>query len=145
MDKKVIKILEEEYGWVCGDFTFIQNWDEVMVNTIRSVWPNTTDYSAHFSDGHVFERLPTMVIMGREYAERFGYIYPPTYKSVSCDAEHYYVSLMLKKYSYFPTVIAKHDHPVNNKDVAYDETYKQNDKYADQDTATYFKRMKQNF
>lgn len=127
------------------DFDFVDGWDEIMMQRIKSVWPNTTDYCAHFSDGFVFERLVTMSVLGREYVERFGWIYPPMYKSVSCDAEQFYVSQMLGKYHYFDKVIAFHEHPVNKKGVAYDQTYRDNDKFADADTALYFKRMRQNF
>jgi hypothetical protein len=126
------------------DFEFVPGWDEVLIHRTSGVWPRSTDWFAHFSDGHVKEKLPTMSIFGREYGERFGYVYHPSYKSVSCDAEAMYVAMTLGKYHYFPEVLAEHKHPVNVKH-GYDEVYKANDKFADQDTAIYFKRMKANF
>lgn len=126
------------------DFEFKPGWDEVLIHRTSGVWPNTTDWFAHFSDGHVKEKLPTMNIFGREYGERFGWVYNPVYKSFSCDAENMYVAQTLGKYHYFPEVIAEHKHPVNVRQ-GYDEVYKTNDKFADQDTKIYFKRMKANF
>jgi hypothetical protein len=126
------------------DFEFVDNWDQIMISKIKSVWLNTTDFFAHFSDGFVKEKLPTMSIFGREYGERFGWVYPPVYKSVSCDADVFYVAQMLGKYHYFPDVLAYHNHPVNVKQ-GYDEVYKANDKFADRDTQMYFHRMSKNF
>jgi hypothetical protein len=126
------------------DFEFVSAWDEVLLHRTSGVWPNTLDWFAHFSDGYVFDRLPTMSIFGREYGERFGWVYPPVYKSVSCDADVFYVAQTLGKYHYFPEVLAYHKHPVNVKQ-GYDDVYKTNDKYAEYDTAVYFKRMGKNF
>lgn len=126
------------------DFEFKPGWDEVLIHRTSGVWPGSTDWFAHFSDGHVKEKLPTMSIFGREYGERFGWVYPPVYKSFSCDAEVMYVAQQIGKYHYFPEVLAEHKHPVNVKQN-YDEVYKANDKFADYDTQTYFKRMKNNF
>jgi hypothetical protein len=126
------------------DFEFVSGWDEVLIRRTSGVWPNTTDWFAHFSDGHVHEKLPTMNIFGREYGERFGWVYAPVYKSVSCDAENMYVAQTLGRYHYFPEVLAYHKHPVN-VGKGYDDVYKTNDKYADQDTKIYFQRMKKNF
>lgn len=123
----------------------VKGWDEIMKAKIESVWGHSTDYFAHFSDGHVKERLSTMSVMGREYYERFGYIYHPAYKSVSCDAEAFYVAITLGKHHYFEEQVFEHRHPVNTRATKYDTTYRTNDIYADQDTATYFRRMKQNF
>jgi len=131
---------------VSDDMVFkVKGWDDIIKSNAKSVWGESTDFFYHCNDSHVGERLPTMAIMGREYFERFGYIYHPAYRSVSCDAEQYYVALTLGKHHYFEEKIVEHIHPVNVKSTKYDLTYKVNDQYADQDTATYFKRMKQNF
>lgn len=127
------------------DQRFVFNkWDVHLIHQIKLAWPNTTDFFAHLNDGYVGERLPTMSVMGREYYERFFYIYAPCYKSVSCDAEAYYVAMMLGRHKYFQDIIFKHEHYTNIKGKP-DETYRFNDKYADQDTRTYFKRLNKNF
>lgn len=126
------------------DFEFSPGWDEVLLHRTSGVWPRTLDWFAHFNDGHLQQRLPTMSIFGREYGERFGWVYPPVYQSFSCDAEVFYVAQMLGKYHYFPEVIAEHKHPANIKGPS-DATYKANDKWLHVDAAIYFQRMKNNF
>lgn len=125
------------------DMQLANGWSDIVERNVKATWSDT-DFFYHCNDGHVGERLPTMSIMGREYYERFGYIYHPAYKSVSCDAEQFYVAITLGKHKYFPEPIVEHRHPVNVKSN-YDSVYKINDQYANQDTATYFKRMKKNF
>jgi hypothetical protein len=128
------------------DMRFIVNgWDEIMIKRIKTIWGESLDFFAHFSDGYVFEKLPTMSIIGREYYERFYYIYPPCYKSVSCDAEAMYVSMMLGKHHYFTDGLFKHEHYVNVKGAKIDEVYKKNNTYESHDTKVYFERLNKNF
>jgi hypothetical protein len=124
-------------------FTF-NKWDVHMIHQHKIVWGESTDFFAHWNDGYVGEALPTMSVIGREYYERFFYVYAPCYKSVSCDAESFYVSQMLGRWHYFPDIIFKHEHYTNIKGMT-DNTYRVNDQYADQDTKTYFKRLNKNF
>lgn len=127
------------------DMRFVFNkWDLHLLHQIKLAWPNTTDYFAHLNDGYVGEALPTMSVMGREYYNRFFYIYPPCYKSVSCDAESFYVAQLLGRYKYFPDIIFKHEHYTNIKGKP-DETYRQNDKYEKEDHRIYFERLNKNF
>lgn len=69
------------------------------------------DY-VHFPDGHVNERLSTYSIMGRDYFNRFGYIYHPDYKSVYADNEQNDVSKILGRYKYINENIVRHEHPI---------------------------------
>lgn len=138
-------------GWdwlvnMSDDMVFIKpGWDEIMIQQIKSVWGNSLDFFANFNDGYQGERLPTMSIMGREYYERFFYIYAPCYKSLSCDAEAMYVAMTLKRYHYFPEVLFKHEHPANSKAAKSDQLYVQNETWQKQDTQTYFTRLLKNF
>lgn len=122
----------------------VPDWDRLMIESIRDLWAEGTDFFAHFSDGYVKEKLPTMSIMGREYYERFYYVYPPCYKSVSCDAEAMYVAMMLGRHHYFADVLFKHEHPANVKGKM-DLLYQENNKYEKEDTETYFRRLNKNF
>lgn len=125
------------------DMYFVmKDWDKIMIPGIQIIFGNNnTDFFAHFNDNHVGEKLPTMSIMGREYYERFFYIYAPCYKSVSCDAEAMFVAQMLEKHSYFPWVLFEHKHPANlPSTVPNDDTYARNDKFGAADTETYFQR-----
>jgi hypothetical protein len=121
-----------------------QYWDVKMWQQIRSVWPEGTDYFAHFNDGYVGDRLPTMNICGQEWYNRFGYLYHPSYKSVSCDAENMYVAMMMGKHCYFPEVYFKHLHPAHLKQPS-DYIYRRNHAYGEEDTRNYFTRLKRYF
>lgn len=128
------------------DMQFIvKGWDQIMVEKIRSVWGNSLDFFANFNDGFQGPKLATMSIMGREYYERFFYIYAPCYRSLSCDAEAMYVAQTLKRYHYFPDLLYKHAHPANVKGIKSDELYVANERYAKQDADIYFQRLNKNF
>lgn len=137
-----------EFSWLLNmsdDFTFLENgWDVKMQEDIKSVWGDSLDYLAHFSDGFTHEKLPTMAIMGRDFYKRFNYIYHPSYKSVSCDAEQFWVSQMLGRHHYFNKIYFKHIHP-SNLGFPADATYRGNDIHGYNDTKNYFHRMKNKF
>lgn len=133
-----------EWSWcitMSDDMEFTVNgWDELMLSQIKQEWGDSLDFFAHFSDGFVFDKLPTMNICGRDYYKRFGYIYHPTYGSVSCDAENYFVAQMLGRYKYFKECYFNHIHPANIG-VPSDHVYRLNDKFGQRDTDNYFNRM----
>lgn len=128
------------------DMEFVVNsWNEIMEQRIKAVWGDSLDFFANFNDGYQGEKLPTMSVMGREYYERFFYIYAPCYKSLSCDAEAMYVAQTLGRYHYFPEVLFKHQHPANVRGLKSDKLYAQNEVFQPQDTRTYFTRLLKNF
>lgn len=128
------------------DMKFIvKDWDLQMVSMIKEVWKESTDFFAHFNDGYVEDKLPTMSIIGRAYYHRTGYIYHPAYKSFSCDAEAYYVAKMLGKWHYFPQVLFKHEHPANNKQIQNDELYHRNSLHTPDDIKVYWQRLNNYF
>lgn len=141
--------LDNSWDWLVNtsdDMKFlVDGWDRIMVERIMGVWPNTLDFFANFNDGFQGPRLCTMSVMGREYYERFFYIYAPCYRSLSCDAEAYYVAQVLKRYHYFPDLLYRHEHPANVKTTKTDDLYTANETFQKQDTATYFKRLNRNF
>lgn len=127
------------------DFFFVQSgWDNIIRQRIKDVWKGSLDCYLHFSDGYTHDQLCTMSIIGREYYNRDGYIYHPTYKSFSCDAESFYVAMMRGRYHYFPEVLAKHQHPANSP-APNDETYRMNSLHTDHDVKVYFERLKRYF
>lgn len=138
-------------GWdwlvnMSDDMQFVVNgWNEIMEQRIKAVWGDSLDFFANFNDGYQGDKLPTMSIMGREYYERFFYIYAPCYKSLSCDAEAMYVAMCLGRYHYFPEVLFKHQHPANVRGLKSDKLYAQNEVFQPQDTRTYFTRLLKNF
>lgn len=123
------------------DMIFTQSgWADKMIAHIRSVWKTGTDFFAHFNDGYVHHRLPTMSIMGRDYYERDKYIYYPEYKSFSCDAEAMFVAMMRRRYQYFNTVLFNHIHPANTNLFSHDQLYRNNGRHEAHDTVLYFQR-----
>lgn len=123
----------------------VMYWDKKMLDQIKETWGDSTDFFAHFSDGHTHEKLPTLNVCGYEYFKRFGYIYHWSYNSVSCDAENFHVSNLLGRYKYFPDIYFEHHHPANVPSMQVDATYRGNDKFGNDDTATYFDRMSHGF
>jgi len=137
-DWDILVLMSDDMKWV------VNYWDRILVNKVYKI--GSLDCFLHFNDGYLGEKLPTMSIMGREYYERFFYIYPPCYKSFSCDAEAMFVAQMLNKWHYYDEVIFKHEHPANNPMLAkYDETYHLASKHSQHDIDTYFKRMQKLF
>lgn len=128
------------------DFQIItRGWDRILRTRVEQKWPQSTDWFAHFSDGYVHERLPTISIMGYDYYQRDKYIYHNSYKSFSCDAEAYYVAIARGKHYYFPDMLFRHNHPGNNRTLKSDVLYKLNAGYASNDIRNYFERLNNDF
>jgi hypothetical protein len=128
------------------DFQIVtRGWDKILRQAVLEKWPDTLDWFAHFSDGYVHEALPTISIMGREYYERDKYIYHPSYKSFSSDAEAWFVALARGKHHYFPHRLFKHEHPANNRKLKNDTLYKVNAIHSDGDIKNYFERLNNDF
>lgn len=125
-------------------FFTVKGWDDIISKRTEEVWGDSLNWFAHFNDGYTKDLLPTMSIMGREYYEREGYIYHPSYRSFSCDAEAMYVAIMRGRYHYFPEVLFLHQHPANMPKHG-DNTYHINSLHTPHDTANYFERLKYYF
>lgn len=128
------------------DMLFIKaGWDVVMLHLIKEIWGYSLDFFAHFNDGYAKDALATMSILGRDYYKRDGYIYHPDYKSFSCDAEAYYVSVMRMRHHYFEDRLFTHQHPANHHMMKNDATYQANSLHTAQDTKIYFERLNRYF
>lgn len=140
----------DKYKWdICflmsDDMSFTRyGWDKEIIDRVTDRWRGSTDFFAHFNDGFVGDKLPTMNICGYEYYKRFNYLYYPEYKSVSCDAENMYVAQMLGRHNYWPDVFFSHDHPANLKHKP-DALYKRNHVHGEGDTKLYFERLRRGF
>lgn len=96
-----------------------------------------------FWDG-VQKRLNTLTIMGRDYYDRFKYLYHPSYKSFFCDNELHDVALSLGKMNTTPyECIILHEHPGHSPKYTTDELYKRCEKDWKHDENNY-KTRKQN-
>jgi len=95
------------------DMMFIKKgFDNIIRKDLEKKFPDT-DGVLHYNDGNQKENVMTMTIMGRNYYERFGYIYHPSYKSVWCDVEQTEVAYMLDRYQYMKDdkILFRHLHP----------------------------------
>jgi hypothetical protein len=116
-----------------------KGYDNIIRQKMAQHYPDT-DGVLFFNDGFHKNRLNTIVICGSKYYKRFGYIYYPGYKSLWCDNEFTDVAKILKKQTYSPQVIIKHEHPGTNSAVVFDETYTRNQVFYFEDEALYFSR-----
>lgn len=118
-------------------------YDDLLREKMSEHFPDT-DGVLWFNDGFQKHNLNTLCILGRKYYERFGYIYHPSYKSLWCDNEFTIVAHQLQKQIYFDLVIIRHMHPlVIGKDS--DKLYEENEKYFNEDRATFLNRRLNNF
>ena len=115
-----------------------KGYDTVIYKKMIEHYPDT-DGALWFNDGYQ-DRVNTLVIIGKKYYNRFGFIYNPVYKSVYCDNEFTDVAKKLNKITYFDEVIIRHEHPGNSSEYLSDSLYLRNAKYWDDDEYNYHYR-----
>jgi glycosyltransferase involved in cell wall biosynthesis len=103
-----------------------------------------TDGFLHYNDGFVGERLATIPVLGREYYERFGFVYHPDYRALWCDNEQMEAAQLLEKYRYIPRVLIEHRH-AGNVGAALDTLYLANERFFEQDKSTFLARKAHSF
>ena len=137
------------------DVQLVEDWD-ILVNVsddqvftvkgfdeiIRSNFDNK-NLCLHIPDGNRND-LITMAIIGREFYEKFGYIYNPEYKSLYCDNEMTEVAKMLGCYMFVNENIMLHLHPAFGKGH-YDSQYHFTESFSNEDCQTFMKRKQRNF
>lgn len=117
----------------------VQGYDQEIREKMQKYYPDT-DGVLWFNDGYCGTKLNTLVICGKKYYDRFGFIYNPLYKSFFSDNEFMDVANELEKQTYFPNVIIKHIHPANTSEVKTDALYERNNLPFRQDEKTYWSR-----
>lgn len=114
------------------DWDILINMSDDMVfvekgfdNLIREDFAGNFDQFLHYNDGNQKANVSTMAIMGRQYYDRFNYIYHPAYISVWCDVEQTDVAVMLGKYKYMgdSKILFHHMHPAWGL-ASYDAQYR---------------------
>jgi len=107
---------------------------------------NYPDYDGviWFSDGYQKQKLNTLIVLGKRYYDRFGYLYHPDYVSFYCDNEFMQVAFALGKQTYVDDVIIRHEHPDNTKE-AIDMTYAVNNQHVMRDHMTFIQRSQRMF
>lgn len=129
----------------------VQGWDDIIKKAMKENFPDT-DGCLFYADGDKAtakhnngQGLCTMVIMGRKYYDRFGYIYNPAYKSLWCDNEQTDVAFMLGKMYKSSQILFKHEHHSNNSQIIQDALMKRTQSFYTEDGNTYAKRKAKNF
>lgn len=121
----------------------VEGYDQIIRSKMNQHYPHT-DGVLWFNDGYTADKLNTLVCMGRKYYNRFNYIYNPAYKSFFCDNEFMDVANELKRQTYFPECIIRHQHPANTGKPT-DVLYTINDRYWKEDQTTYVHAKKYEF
>lgn len=105
--------------------SYIPHWD-IVLNHSDDMWIVEKGFDQHvinaYSDGfsgllHVpdqiaKDRLCTYSIMDREYFEKFGYIYHPSFISVYADDYAQFVAKSLECYKFINIKAIRHEHPI---------------------------------
>ncbi len=121
----------------------IEGWDNILRQAMTKYYPDT-DGCLWFFDGYQ-DRICTLVIMGKKYFDRTGYLYHPDYNSLFCDNEQTLVAQKLNKMTYIPLCIFKHEHFANNASVKRDNLYNKNEGFYRIDEQVFLKREANNF
>ena len=102
------------------DFDILINMSDDMIFTkkgfddiIRAEFYNDFNQYIHYNDGNQKCNVCTMHIVGRNYYDRFKYIYHPDYISLWCDVENDIVAKQLGCYKYMGDNLKlfRHLHP----------------------------------
>lgn len=137
-------INEYKDGW-----DILVNMSDDMVFTVKgfdNIIRNGFDHLGqclHFSDGNQISII-TMSIIGRNFYNKFGYIYHPDYISLWCDNEQTDVAKIIGAYKFIDAQIFEHRHPAVGK-AQMDEQYYKTESYFSTDKATYERRKLLNF
>jgi cellulose synthase/poly-beta-1,6-N-acetylglucosamine synthase-like glycosyltransferase len=121
----------------------VQGYDKIIMETMQKQFPDF-DGVLNFHDGFLGDVLNTYPIIGKNFYQRFGYIYHPAYQSLACDLELTVVSKMLKKEYADSRVLIKHNHP-NNGTGTWDPLYQYNESLLPIDKQTFFERRLRRF
>lgn len=121
----------------------LYGWDQIIIDEMHSRYPDL-DGVLWFNDGHVGQRLNTLVCCGRTYYKRFGYLYNPVYNAFWCDNEFMDVANILGKQTYIDRVIIEHQHPIW-MGKGQDRLNMRDNQYYNSDEAIYHERKQRNF
>lgn len=125
------------------DMVFISyGYDKQIIKDFESF--RTLDLLLHYPDQKAWFAVCTLAIMGKDYYNRFGYIYHPEYKSLYCDNEQMEVAKKLGRYKYIKKRLFNHNNPMHGLSPKDELHLKTIADYKD-DKATFEKRKLENF
>lgn len=127
------------------DMWCVQNgWDTIIREAMEKNFPDT-DGCLWFHDGSSQTDICTLPIMGREYYERTGYLYHPSYRSFWSDNEQTEVAYDAHKLYKDPRCLFKHQHPVWGGVMPIDRTYSEKSRDFQRDKRNFFYRKRKGF
>lgn len=121
----------------------VKGFDMLIRKDMHKAFPDG-DGVLWYNDGHQGEKLNTLCILGKKYYDRFGWIYYPGYKSLFSDNDFMEVSRLLGRVKYNSLCIIEHQHWAWGYGVM-DDLYIENEKYFQEDSDLFQKRMAENF
>lgn len=141
--------------------SFIKEWDILVSMSddmvfykdgfdldIREAFNGNYDQFIHFNDGFQGANVCTMSILGRDYYNRDGYVYHPSYTNLWSDVESTEVAKKRGCYKYMgdDNIIFKHHHPAWGL-AEEDEQYKKQNspEQNSKDYCNYIDRKNINF
>jgi len=116
----------------------LENYDEIICD-IFDKSETKLDTVIHFNTYRWANLLDVWCVMGKEYYDRFNYIYHPEYRSIYCDNEYTEVAKILNRYIFSEICPFYHDHDQS------DETGLKNVLQEPGDELTFHKRKEKNF
>jgi hypothetical protein len=118
----------------------VKGFDKIILNEFA----NGTDICLHAPDTKQKDKLITLAILGKDYYNRFGYIYHPAYISLWVDVEMTDVAKLNGRYRYLPQFLFEHQHPSFGMGVM-DEQYRHTESFEPIDKQTYLTRKANGF
>lgn len=117
-------------------------WDDVMASDMCTQFPDG-DGALWYFDGYC-KSVCTLSVMGRQWYDRFGYIYHPAYTSLWCDNEHTEVAKRAGRLWKSERVLVRHCHPYHTK-TKRDELLTRNESFFQRDKEVFERRQKAGF
>ncbi len=123
-------------------YPLVPGFDNIIREEMKNAFDPDLDGVLFLFDGAL--QICTTPCMGRRFYNRFGYLNYPGYKSLFADSELTEVSERLGKLKRVNKVLLEHKHPTR-ANIPYDELYRRNDSFWDEDQELFEKRKENNF
>ena len=110
-------------------FPVVPNYDDVVCEDLLST-EHKLDCPIHYYNPMWEKKLDVFCVMGRDYFNRFKYIYHPEYKSIFADNEYTEVAQLLNRHTFLIKTVFVHHCISNDATAAKNNTYNYDDQVA---------------
>ena len=136
-------------AWSQDIFMTMYGADDLIRDYMLQIGNNREDFDFlfHIPEIDSMEHLNVLYIATKDYYNRFGYIYHPSYLSLWCDNETFQVSKLLNRYHYVGTLgLYEHKNAAYHKyGVQRDDLFNEQQGHWSKDEDNYYKREAINF